>query len=963
MSSAVGIIAGAVFGLFFFGAMFAQGPLSGALLGATLGWCLSLHQRVDALTSTLSRLSRDLQRGAASGLAGDAKSASPDPRQPPTRDARPLQPPTETASVNRVGTGELSDDTFESPATPESHGAAQIPLQPGTSGVPGTARESDRQFPAASSRAAYESGSAIGAGVGRRQSIDSDTTTRPDQPRRTSSVFELVRRWFTTGNVPVKVGVVLSVVGLSFLLKEAVDRSWLVLPIELRLAGVALFGVAMLAIGWRLEQRRPGYALSLQGGGIAVVYLTVYTAFGIYGVLAAPLAFLLMVITTLTAGFIAVSQNSRALAILGIVGGFMAPVLASDGGGNHVILFSYYAFLNAAIFGIAWFKAWRELNLLGFAFTFIIGSIWGYQAYEPQHFASTEPFLVLFFLMYVAIPILFASKVPTRIRGFVDGTLVFGAPLTAFVLQYALVRDFADGPAWTAAIVATFYAALAGALLLRGPAWLRVLGEAFAGLSMTFIAITVPLALDAQATSVAWAVQGVATCWLGIRQERRVPLVAGVLLQALAAVVYLAEGATAAGLTPVLNGPYFGALVISIAAFVTARLFDRPTDRPVVDYGAQVAGAMLLWGTVWWLGAGFNEIERTVTGWQQQLNAMAALGAGTVLLASVIGRRLPWERLGSLGALLIPLLPATLAIASLSRGPVHEGLGWLAWMTLATAHFVFLGSFGARFARLGSLLHPLGYVCLLLAAASELWYYLDVRFALPGIWPTAIMLPLLAAAALYTVRFVNYMPHFIASMQRSYAVIGAGTIALLTACWTLVTNAVSNGGAGSLPYVPLLNPLETASVLTGIGLALYVRELRQVGLLDARPQALATAGVASALYLLTMAVARGVHQFAGVPFDAGALASSEVFQAALSMTWGAAGLACMLTGAHRAHRAVWLAGAALMGIVVGKLFLIDLANTGTVERVISFLGVGILLLIVGYFAPVPPRGEIEPAKA
>ena len=77
---------------------------------------------------------------------------------------------------------------------------------------------------------------------------------------------------------------------------------------------------------------------------------------------------------------LAVLQDARALAVLGIVGGFLAPMLASTGSGNHVALFSYYAMLNSAIFGIAWFKAWRVLNVLGFVFTFGIGSAVGRDA-------------------------------------------------------------------------------------------------------------------------------------------------------------------------------------------------------------------------------------------------------------------------------------------------------------------------------------------------------------------------------------------------------------------------------------------------------------------------------------------------------------------------------------------------------------------------------------------------------
>jgi uncharacterized membrane protein len=104
------------------------------------------------------------------------------------------------------------------------------------------------------------------------------------------------------------------------------------------------------------------------------------------------------------------------------------------------MLFSYYAVLNAGIVAIAWAKAWRVLNLLGFGFTFGIGWMWGAQAYRPEFFGTTEPFLLLFLAMYLAIPLLFARRRAVELKDYVDGTLVFGVPIVAFGLQTALVR-------------------------------------------------------------------------------------------------------------------------------------------------------------------------------------------------------------------------------------------------------------------------------------------------------------------------------------------------------------------------------------------------------------------------------------------------------------------------------------------------------------------------------------------
>src|SRR5690606_38502256 len=136
---------------------------------------------------------------------------------------------------------------------------------------------------------------------------------------------------------------------------------------------------------------------------------------------------------------LAVLQESRTLAVLGVLAGFLAPIWLSTGSGNHVALFSYYAILNAAIFGIAWARAWRVLNLLGFAFTWGIGLLWGVLSYVPEKLGSTQPFLVLFFIFYLLIPILYARRRPMARRDLIDGCLVFGTPLVAFSLQAALL--------------------------------------------------------------------------------------------------------------------------------------------------------------------------------------------------------------------------------------------------------------------------------------------------------------------------------------------------------------------------------------------------------------------------------------------------------------------------------------------------------------------------------------------
>jgi uncharacterized membrane protein len=106
-----------------------------------------------------------------------------------------------------------------------------------------------------------------------------------------------------------------------------------------------------------------------------------------------------------------------------------------------------------------------------------------------------------------------------------------------------------------------------------------------------------------------------------------------------------------------------------------------------------------------------------------------------------------------------------------------------------------------------------------------------------------------------------------------------------------------------------------------------------------------------------------VHHYAGVAWDADVLFDSRLAQAAVSITWAMTGVSLMILGNRRASRVVWIAGAALLAIVVAKLFLIELADRGGLYRIVSFIGVGLAFLVVGYFAPVPVKRAEQVQKA
>jgi len=439
----------------------------------------------------------------------------------------------------------------------------------------------------------------------------------PPTPPRGPGVVELLfkagRDWLFGGNTVVRVGIVVLFFGIAFLLKYAADNS--LLPIEFRLAGVALAATALLVLGWRIGDSRGAYGLVLQGGGVGALYLTVFAATRLYHLLPAGAALPLMVATCALSAFLAVRQNAPSLAFMGSAGGFLAPLLLSTGGGSHVMLFSYYALLNAGIFAIAWFKAWRPLNLLGFVFTFSIGAAWGATAYRPELLASTEPFLILFFLMYVGIALLYAVRRELTLRHYVDGTLVFGTPLVAIGLQSALMRGTEFGLAWSAVALAVFYLAIAGWLAPRR-ARLGLLFDSMFALAVIFATLAVPLAFTGPTTSATWAIEGAAVTWLAVRQRRLVAFAFGLLMQLAAAgafVVGTVLSFSHAASLPVLNGAYLASVLIALAGIFTGwRLHGRSEARDWHAWLPQIGVVASLWGLLWWVGGGLNEIQSYV---------------------------------------------------------------------------------------------------------------------------------------------------------------------------------------------------------------------------------------------------------------------------------------------------------------------------------------------------------------
>src|SRR6218665_3947177 len=164
-----------------------------------------------------------------------------------------------------------------------------------------------------------------------------------------------------------------------------------------------------------------------------------------------------------------------------------------------------------------------------------------------------------------------------------------------------------------------------------------------------------------------------------------------------------------------------------------------------------------------------------------------------------------------------------------------------------------------------------------------------------------------------------------------------------------------------LPCLPLLNPLDLAHglvLLYGLRLAHAAPWTASIRLRWAVPAA------ALGFWWLNSPLGRSLPHYAGTPMWIDGALGHALVQTGLSVLWTLCALVTMLWATRRARPALargpWIAGAALLGAVVVKLFLVDLSSLGSLARIVSFLAVGALMLVIGYVSPLPPAQEKRP---
>lgn len=317
-----------------------------------------------------------------------------------------------------------------------------------------------------------------------------------------------------------KIGILVLVVGMGLFVKYAIDKNWINEVFRTVLGFVV--GGGLLVLSQRLKNTYRTFSSLLAGGAFAIFYVTVAMAYHYYGLFSQTAAFVILVVLTVLMSLLSVVYNRRELAVIGLVGGFIAPFLVSNGMGNYQVLFTYLTILNVGMFGLSLYKKWGELPVIGFVATYVI--MLGYSLVADLDIAGDMQliqlllFSTLFYLIFL-LPVVSVLRTDNKKA---NQPLMMIVVLNNFIyLYFALWYLHELHLPYNIKGAFTLFIALVNVCLayaIRGKkSETGYLFTALVGMFLTFISISIPIQLEGSFITLLWATEMVVVLWLFIK--------------------------------------------------------------------------------------------------------------------------------------------------------------------------------------------------------------------------------------------------------------------------------------------------------------------------------------------------------------------------------------------------------------------------------------------------------------
>ena len=779
--------------------------------------------------------------------------------------------------------------------------------------------------------------------------------------------------WLIKGNIIAKVAIVILFLGLSYLFKYSIEHDYI--SPEIRILGALLLGIGLLAAGWKLRFKRQIYALILQGGAIAVLYLTIFAAYKLYELVPALLTFVFLVVICSTTILFAILQRAMSLAIIACVGGYVTPILLSDGSGNHIALFSYYLIISTAILVISITQSWRILNLLGFLFTFVVSLAWGINNFTAEFYIECQIFIFANLVIYGVLVVLLSvrSIYTEEYQNIIDMLLLFGTPLCGFGLQYAITRQWEFGPAFSSLGFGLFYLAGAYIILHKWKSLAKTISLFWLTIGVSFITFSIPLALSANWTALLWMFEGTALTWIMLTQKYYRVALFGALITSLgiiSAVISLDDNKITLIMFTSLSG------VSSIILFINAcfwHYYGQKTEITRVIKLSYLSISIIVW-ILWILLSTRLFLDQTPF----EISLILLCATASLWLWYFIGRKINWNIMCN-GMLLLWIALAVSLFMSHSESYYYLSEFWvcsLAWIAAFTSCYVYLYKISSEKTNNNRLinnhvifLHISLFWMLLGWLVRELihifdalpWGYEVIKWSLMATIACSIIL------LFYFLIKRQYITSFL--LIKSYWAVGLLPLIGYIAYY-LVAGLSMSGQIIYWSYIPIINPLEESAIFSLLMFSVWIKLMTNYVQFDNKTTNFVSWNIPLPNWILislatltflwgNSVVLRCLSQIFDITWNTHTLWHNNIVQMTASLLWMLSAVILIAIGHRYSFRKIWYSGQLIQITVIIKLIFVDIQETDGLLRAFAFIGIALLMLLIGYLAPIPPKQSDE----
>jgi len=750
------------------------------------------------------------------------------------------------------------------------------------------------------------------------------------------------------------VGAIVLVVGAALGIKYAYDNGWFGgLPKEVRLGFCFAVGLSLLGVGEWIDRRvNRVTAACLFGAGIATLFVVSYAGFGYFELYNQSTAFVLMAVSTLIGAGVAMRKNLVSIAVLSMLGANLAPIiLRTDHPRWEALLVYILALQVVSLVLAAWGRGGKWWILRGFAIA--MPALWTGAVYVDSGL-TTLPMIysIIYALLVQAEMIVSTGKRHAITSQLAAITSVMVTSLLALSLMYALQAEsrYVQG----AAVLIT--AAACGGLAIVLRKFRPELSLSFRIQSAVLVLVSVPVMLEHEAVILVWGALSLVYAIVG----RQIGSAWGRWFGAAAwtaSLLYLLQWCN---LDPkMMESIVFVGVPLYVVLAMSLTVIGHALAR-IIQRSDEAAGELSLAGVVDLL-AGLSLFFAAIAGLETwTATASLIVYAWLLVLADRVFTRPTWSVQGGAALLLATLKWGAVDVLSDRFAPGYVagkylpvmnpvmGVGSVLAGSIVGMYVLQKEAFARATARM-RIASPALWVATFVMLILLLGLSLDVDRAvdqLAGVgtpWPPMQLKQLgwsmlwSAAVAIHVTLVVKLCGEQVE--RRDWLAMARAVLMLVALKFLLLDVLIPWLSLRTVSVLPLVNVEVLAGVMVAAALGYVWWRCDR----EAMPWRVGGALMLAILLLCgTVEIDRAFERtrFALTYFDNARLAK----QVAISIWWAGFAVACVIAGFRFRIAGLRYFGLALLAVALGKVVIVDLQEFGRGYRVLSFLGLGGLLL-------------------